>query len=85
MEVNIDQISYITHKASGTLEEYRGHLVGKLIRKKYLLNDELAIQRKRDTRPDEFNIYNLYADECVAAVDEAFEKMEISLLKKTRL
>jgi hypothetical protein len=79
MQVNINKISYITHKTSGTLEEYRGQLVGKLIRKKYLLNDELAIQRKRDTRPDEFNAYNLYADECVAAVDKAFEDMEISL------
>ena len=28
-----------------------------LIRKKYDINEELAIQRQRDTKPNEFNVY----------------------------
>jgi hypothetical protein len=75
--VKIDEISYRTHKASSTLEEYKGQLVGNLIRKKYLLNDELAIHRKRDSEPEEFAAYNEYAENCVSAINEAFANMEL--------
>ena len=39
-------------------------LVEKYIREKYSLSDELAILRQRDTKPEEFNEYNVYAEEC---------------------
>ena len=32
-------------------------LIDNLIRKKYTINEELAIQRQRDTKPDEFKEY----------------------------
>ena len=32
-------------------------IVRMLIRKKYDINEELAIQRQRDTKPNEFNVY----------------------------
>ena len=35
-----------------------------LIRQKYSLDEELAIQRQRDTKPDEFNEYFAYCEEC---------------------
>ena len=35
-----------------------------LIREKYSLDDELAIQRQRDTKPEEFNAYFAYCEEC---------------------
>ena len=35
-----------------------------LIREKYSVDDELAIQRQRDTKPDEFNEYFAYCEEC---------------------
>lgn len=35
-----------------------------LIREKYSLDEELAIQRQRDTKPEEFNEYFAYCEEC---------------------
>ncbi len=35
-----------------------------LIRQKYSLNEELAIQRQRDTKPDEFQLYFEYCEAC---------------------
>ena len=39
-------------------------LVEQYIREKYSLSNELAILRQRDTKPEEFNEYNVYAEEC---------------------
>lgn len=38
--------------------------VEQLIRERYSLNQELAIQRQRDTKVDEFNEYFAYCEEC---------------------
>lgn len=35
-----------------------------LIRQKYSLDEELAIQRQRDAKPEEFNEYFKYCEEC---------------------
>lgn len=35
-----------------------------LIREKYSLDEELAIQRQRDTKPEEFNEYFAYCEAC---------------------
>ena len=35
-----------------------------LIRDKYTIDDELAILRQRDTKPEEFAEYNAYCEEC---------------------
>lgn len=35
-----------------------------LIRERYSLDEELAIQRQRDAKPDEFQIYFEYCEEC---------------------
>lgn len=35
-----------------------------LIRDKYSLDDELAILRQRDSKPEEFEEYNIYCEEC---------------------
>lgn len=42
------------------------------IREKYSIDDELAIQRQRDTKPEEFQAYFEYCEECkLKAKDEA--------------
>ncbi len=46
----------------------RSEKITSLIRKKYSLNEELAILRQRDTKPKKFEEYNLYAESCVKAV-----------------
>lgn len=39
-----------------------------LIREKYSLDEELAIQRQRDTKPEEFQEYFEYCEQCKAKV-----------------
>jgi hypothetical protein len=38
----------------------------KRIRKKYSIDDEIAIIRQRDTKPDEFEKYNAFVESCKA-------------------
>lgn len=38
--------------------------VEQFIREKYTVSDELAIQRQRDTKPEEFNEYFAFCEEC---------------------
>ena len=42
---------------------YEERVVAK-IRERYSVDDELAILRQRDTKPDEFEAYNAYAESC---------------------
>lgn len=46
---------------------YEEQVVAK-IRERYSVDDELAILRQRDTKPDEFEAYNAYAEQCKADV-----------------
>lgn len=45
-----------------------GALIEKKIRLRYSLSAELAILRQRDTKPEEYEAYNKYAEECKAEV-----------------
>lgn len=42
--------------------------VNSMIRQKYSLSEELAILRQRDSKPDEFEAYNEYAEYCKVEV-----------------
>ena len=44
--------------------------VSLLIRQRYSLNEELAIQRQRDTKPEEFQAYFSFCEECKKQVKE---------------
>lgn len=44
--------------------------VEQLIRERYSLNQELAIQRQRETKVDEFNAYFEYCEECKTKAKE---------------
>lgn len=41
-----------------------GETVNGLIRRKYTLSEELAILRQRETKAEEFEAYNAYAESC---------------------
>lgn len=45
-------------------ERERAELVERYIRERYTLSDELAILRQRDSKPQEFEEYNTYAEAC---------------------
>ena len=46
-------------------EQYKNRIV-ELIREKYSVDDELAIQRQRDSKVEEFNEYNQFVEACKA-------------------
>lgn len=54
-------------------EIYEDKIVAE-IRKKYTVNQELAILRQRDTKPEEFAEYNEYVEQCKQEVKNAFNK-----------
>lgn len=49
-------------------EKIRNDKIVKLIREKYTLDEEIAILRQKDTKPEKFNSYFEYANECVNKV-----------------
>lgn len=54
---------YVVPEAEPYVPSYEER-VEQLIRERYSLNEELAIQRQRDTKVDEFNAYYEYCEEC---------------------
>ena len=45
------------------------------IRKRYTVNQELAILRQRDVKPDEFAEYNDFVEQCKAEVKKNLENI----------
>lgn len=47
---------------------YKGYdyevLVERFIRESYTISEELAVQRQRDGKPEEFKAYNDYCEQC---------------------
>ena len=58
---------YKSRKETEAKIEYENKIVT-LIRKKYNINQELAILRQRDTKPTEFVEYSKYVEKCKAEV-----------------
>ena len=58
---------YKSRKETEAKIEYENKIVS-LIRKKYNINQELAILRQRDTKPEEFAEYHKYVEQCKAQV-----------------
>lgn len=50
--------------ANGTTDALYADRVVQLIREKYSQNDELALLRQRDTKPEEFAQYDAFVEEC---------------------
>lgn len=65
LSFNVDK--YNARKQALANEEYENKIVA-LIRKKYNVNQELALLRQRDTKPEEFAEYNEYVEQCKAEV-----------------
>ena len=53
-----------------------GETVNGLIRRKYTLSEELAILRQRDTKSEEFEAYNAYAESCKEEARLLIEKQK---------
>ena len=64
---------YNERKQKENTIDYENRIVAE-IRKKYNVNQELAILRQRDTKPEEFAEYNEYVEQCKAKVKEELNK-----------
>lgn len=53
-------------KANHKEREVYPKLVQELINERYSIYDELAIQRQRESKVQEFNEYNTYCEQCKA-------------------
>jgi hypothetical protein len=49
-------------------EKIKADKINRLIRRKYSVSAELAVMRQRDTKPEEFEAYFAYVEECKAQV-----------------
>ena len=47
-------------------EKLYANLVSKLIRERYSVDDEMAILRQKETKPEEWETYNTFCEECKA-------------------
>ena len=63
---------YNTRKQAIANDEYENKVVT-LIRQKYNVNQELAILRQRDAKPQEFAEYNEYVEKCKREVKNALQ------------
>ena len=51
---------------NGVLDKVYGQEVSRLIRERYSLDEEFAISRQRDTKPEEWAEFNAYCEQCKA-------------------
>lgn len=66
---------YNARKEKESVVTYENKIVAE-IRKKYNVNQELAILRQRDTKPEEFAEYNEYVEQCKAKIKEEINNLE---------
>ena len=69
---------YKSRKETEAKIKYENKIVS-LIRKKYNINQELAILRQRDTKPEEFAEYHKYVEQCKAQVKNGIWTNRIKL------
>lgn len=61
---------------NGKEDEVYNQLVNQLIAEKYSIQQELAIQRQRYSKPEEFNVYDNYAEGCKAQAKVIIESVK---------
>ena len=64
-------------KKNGTVDELYEHEIINRIRQKYSINQELAILRQRDAKPEEFEKYNKFVEQCKAEVKALLRESEV--------
>lgn len=60
---------YLAH-INGVLPRLRKQIIVAEIRKRYDANDEMAVLRQAQTKPEEYWEYNAYVEDCKKRVNE---------------
>lgn len=75
----ISEAEATSRTAARTAEAaYKSRIIA-LIRQRYDQDDETAILRQRDTKPDEFATYNAFAEQCKARARAEVEVRAVSV------
>ena len=74
MHINVKLAKKIRESEPKSFENLYENLIVEKIRKRYSVNEELAILRQRDEKPEEFKEYHDYVEVCKA---EAKAELEI--------
>lgn len=61
---------------NGKENEVKEQLIIDLIREKYTINQELAILRQRDSKPNAYEIYNNFVEGCKAQAKAIIESIK---------
>lgn len=56
-----------------TFEKCRSYLIEQLIEQKYSLKQEVAIIRQKDTKPEEYQEYFNYVEECKSKINSQLQ------------
>ena len=76
-EIKIDKIAYQSHKASGTLERYRGHWIAvELNNRGYDINYQIAIGFDKEEKPEEYAAYQAARADVKKYIDSLFAQIE---------
>ena len=67
MHINVKLARKIRESEPKSFDNLYENLIVEKIRKRYSVNEELAILRQRDEKPEEFAEYYSYVEECKAA------------------
>lgn len=60
---------------NGVLARLRKQMIIHAVRKKYDADDELAVLRQANTKPEEYETYFAYVEECKKIVDEYIQEI----------
>lgn len=60
---------------NGVLPRLRKQMIVHEVRKKYDSDDELAVLRQASSKPEEYEVYFKYVEECKQTVDEYIAKV----------
>lgn len=76
MRINLKLASKNKEANTRAWDKLQEALISEKIRKVYSVNDELAILRQRDEKPEEFEAYYSFVEECKREVKERLGEVD---------
>ena len=73
-EVDVKEYEVIYVDVNNSLD--KNELIKSLVAQKYSVEDEIAILRQKDSKPDEYQEYNTYVENCKNLVKQWLQKYE---------
>ena len=75
--MTISQTEIKLAKLNNAIDDLRKSYIITAIRAKYDVNDEIAILRQKDTKPDEYATYNAYIEQIKDEIDRQINAVTV--------